>query len=168
VPFIAVGLFLAAYLGPRVAGVRVNTSASMPRGLYRVVEGELSRGAVVAACLPLDVALFGLERHYLGAGTCPGGAKPVVKKVGGLAGDLLEVTTKGVVVNGEVLPRSRPLAEDRGGRPLAPFPRGPRRLAAGEVWLYSPHEARSWDSRYYGPIPASNVLHVVAPLVTFR
>ena len=36
------------------------------------------------------------------------------------------------------------------------------------VVLHSPFEERSWDSRYFGPIPAACVTDVVAPLVTFR
>lgn len=168
VPLVAVGLFLAVYFGPRLAGLRINTTASMPRGLYRVVEGELRRGATVAACLPVEIARFGMERHYLGPGTCPGGAEPVVKRVAAVAGDVVEVTAEGVFVDHVVLPRSRPLAEDRGGRPLQRFAPGLHRLATAEVWLYSPHEARSWDSRYFGPVPATNVLHVVAPVLTFR
>lgn len=67
-PLVAGALFVAAYLGPHFAGLRINTSSSMPRGFYRAVAGKLRRGAVVAACLPVDVARFGMERHYLGPG----------------------------------------------------------------------------------------------------
>jgi type IV secretory pathway protease TraF len=42
------------------------------------------------------------------------------------------------------------------------------RLAPGEVWLHSPYEARSWDSRYFGPVPARNVLYAAKPVITFR
>ena len=55
---------------------------------------------------------------------------------------------------------------DRGGRELAPYRRGPRRLEAGEIWLHSPYEVRSWDSRYFGPVPISNIKYHVAPLLT--
>ncbi len=166
-PLVAMGVLLAVYVGSQLAGLRINTTASMPRGLYRVVGGSLRRGAIVAACLPAEVARLGMERHYLGPGGCPGGAEPVVKRLAAVAGDVVEVTGEGVLVDGAALPCSRPLAEDHGSRPLEPFAPGPHRLASDEVWLYSPYEARSWDSRYFGPIPAENVLHVVAPVLTF-
>ena len=38
-PIAAVGLFLVAYLVPQLAGLRINFSTSMPRGLYRNVAG---------------------------------------------------------------------------------------------------------------------------------
>jgi conjugative transfer signal peptidase TraF len=90
----------------------------------------------------------------------------VVKVVAALEGSEVNVTAAGVRVDGEALPRSRPLAEDRGGRPLHSYQAGVHRLVRGEVWLYSPYEARSWDSRYFGPIPIENVLFVVEPVLT--
>jgi len=165
-PLIAVALFVAAYLGPRFAGLRINTSSSMPRGIYRAVEGELRPGVIVAACLPADIARFGMKRHYLGPGECPGGAEPVVKVVAALEGYVVEVTAERVLVDGEALARSRPLGRDRGGRPLQSISAGARRLGRGEVWLHSPYEARSWDSRYFGPVPATSILFVVEPVLT--
>lgn len=165
-PLVAVVLFAVAYLGPRALGLRINTSTSMPRGLYRAVAEELHRGALVAACLPEEVARLGLGRHYLGPGECPGGAEPVVKMVAALGGDLVEVTEQGVRINGEVLPQSAPLAADRGGRPLTRFA-GSHRLRPGEVWLHSSYEVRSWDSRYYGPVAEAEILFVVTPVLTF-
>ena len=43
-PLVAVALFGVVYLGPRFAGLRINTSSSMPRGFYRAVEAKLQRG----------------------------------------------------------------------------------------------------------------------------
>lgn len=166
-PLIAAAVFTLVFLGPHALGLRINTSTSMPRGLYRAVGDTLQPGAVVAACLPQSVAQIGLERHYLGPGECPGGAEPVVKVAVALGGDLVEVTAEGVEVNGERLPSSTPLAVDRGGRPLTPHVFR-QRLARGEVWLHSSYEARSWDSRYYGPVAEEDVLFVVVPVLTFR
>ena len=109
-----------------------------------------------------------MERHYLGAGSCPDGSEPVVKVLAAVAGDRIEVTASAVLVNGVRLPHSRPLDRDRGGRELLPFAAGEHRLAPGEVWLYSPYEERSWDSRYFGPVRIENVATIVEPLATFR
>ena len=109
-----------------------------------------------------------MERHYLGAGSCPDGSEPVVKVLAAVAGDRVEVTADAVLVNGVRLPHSRPLDRDRGGRELLPFAAGEHRLEPGEVWLYSPYEERSWDSRYFGPVPRRAVLSVYRPLWTFE
>ena len=167
-PLVAVGLFMVIYLIPQATGLRINTSTSMPRGLYRSVAGGVRRDAVAAVCLPPAIARFGMERHYLGAGSCPDGSEPVVKVLAAVAGDRIEVTASAVLVNGVRLPHSQPLDRDRGGRELLPFAAGEHRLEPGEVWLYSPYEERSWDSRYFGPVRIENVATIVEPLATFR
>lgn len=166
-PLIAVACFVLLYVVPQVTGLRINTTKSMPRGLYRVVGDGVHRGSVVSACLPEEAARLGGERHYLGPGTCAPGVEAVVKVAVALGGDLVEVDGEGVRVNGELLAASAPLTSDRGGRPLAPHI-GRWRLAPGEVWLHSSYEARSWDSRYYGPVGESDLLSVVVPVLTFR
>ena len=167
-PLVAVGVFLLVYVGPQALGLRINTSTSMPRGLYRSVGGSTRPGVSAAVCLPPAVSRFGMGRHYLGAGSCPDGAEPVVKVVAAVEGDVVEVTPVAVLVNGYALPNSRPLDRDRGGRELAAYLRGPQRLEPGEVWLHSPYEARSWDSRYFGPVRVECVTTLVQPVLTFR
>ena len=167
-PLIAVGLFTLAFTLPRLAGLRINSTTSMPRGVYRSIGGAVRPGSIVAACLPCAVSQFGMERGYLGAGSCPDGVEPVVKVVAAVAGDVAEVSAQGVTVNGWPLPNSRPLDRDRGGRELLSYPAGPRRLEPGELWLSSPYEERSWDSRYFGPVPSECVTDVVVPLATMR
>ncbi len=108
-----------------------------------------------------------MERHYLGAGSCPDGAEPVVKMIAAVGGDVVEVTAAAVLVNAIALrtaARSTAIAE---GAP-APYLRGPQRLEAGEVWLHSPYEERSWDSRYFGPVRVECVTTLVEPVLTFR
>ena len=61
-------------------------------------------------------------RGYLRTGDCPGGAEPVVKVVGGLGGDEIEVEAGWVAVNGERLTNS---ATDGAGQ------RGPLAQACG-------------------------------------
>lgn len=167
-PIVATAIFTLAYGVPQLAGLRLNTTTSMPRGLYRSVGGPVTSGAWVSVCLPSEIARFGVERGYLGAGSCPDGTEPVLKVVAAVAGDVVEVTADGVAVCGELLAHSRPLERDRGGRELAAYSAGARALAPDELWLHSPFEERSWDSRYFGPIPSACVIDVVAPLVTFR
>lgn len=168
VPLVAIAVFMVVYAVPQFAGLRLNLSTSMPRGLYRSVEGRVTTGAWVAVCLPSEIAGFGLERGYLGAGSCPDGVEPVLKVVVAVAGDRVEVTRAGVAVNGDLLPHSVPLERDRGGRPLAAFRGQAQRLRPGELWLHSPFEDRSWDSRYFGPVPLECVKTVVVPVMTIR
>ncbi len=101
------------------SGIRVNTSSSIPLGIYLVSDGAIERNAYVMFCPPqLGVFEEARRRHYILAGFCPGGYGYMMKKVMGLASDVVEVADDGVRVNGVVLPFSVPLNMDRAGRPL--------------------------------------------------
>ena len=65
--------------------------------------------------------------------------------------------------------RAQPPARTRSRRPPARRLFSRRAIARfGRALAHSPFEDRSWDSRYFGPIPTGCVADVVAPLVTIR
>ena len=149
-----------------IAGIRINLTGSIPRGLYRqhVLMSPLKRGALVLACLPRAVAEFARARGYLPRGKCPGGTMPVGKVVVALAGDSVDVRDTGLLVNGVPLALSRPLAIDSRRHSLPMLPRRRYIVAAGEVWLGS-RSSTGFDSRYFGAIPEASVQAVIAPLM---
>ena len=146
------------------SGLRFNTSPSVPAGLYRIDRASIATGGLVAACLPETEGVVGRKRGYLRRGRCPGGASPVIKLVGAVSGDLVRVTTNRILVNGRRL-QGPPPSVDSHGRPLRSIPAGDYQLGPGELWLYSPYP-KSWDSRFFGPIPRSAVLGSVRPIWT--
>lgn len=147
-------------------GLQVNVTPSLPYGLYALQGGTPAHGDVVRACLPAEASALALARGYLTAGPCPFGTAYVAKTVAALAGDTVQVDTSGTYVNGRRLPRSRPLARDRGGYLMTPAG-GRHVLRAGEVWLYAGATERSWDARYYGPVPDSLLRGVLRPVLTW-
>jgi type IV secretory pathway protease TraF len=56
---------------------------------------------------------------------------------------------------------------DSHGRLLAHVASGAHRVGSGEVWLFGFNNARSWDARYFGPVPLANVRGALEPLVTW-
>ena len=148
-------------------GIRVNITDSMPHGLYHLGTRlrPVRRGDVVAVCLPLRAASVGRERGYLGPGICPGNVEPLLKFVAADGGDIVVASPKGVKVNGQILSESGRLQVDEVGRPLAYWSTTAHKLPAGEIWLYAPSN-RSWDSRYWGPVPIANVLGFADLLLT--
>jgi conjugative transfer signal peptidase TraF len=169
---LALGVTLTglALLGAGAAGLRVNATASMPRGLWRVAPaaGPIPRGAIVSLCLPPGPLLrLALRRGYLSAGLCPGGVEPLLKPVAAISGDVVRVTVTGIAVNGAPLPNSAALQEDSAGRPLSPVPPGLYQVRPGTVWLVSTYAARSFDSRYFGAVPVSAVHGAAQPAWVF-
>jgi conjugative transfer signal peptidase TraF len=154
----------------------INVSGSLPIGLYwtgslpqsAIDAGRdlaLEIGMLVSVCLPPQVAMSALKRGYLPEGTCPSGVAPVGKIIAALPGDTVDVTDSGSFVNGVLLPESAPLLRDSKDRTM-PRLRGRFVLPEGTAWLYSGHSPRSFDSRYYGPLPLSGVRGQLFPLLT--
>jgi len=165
-PVIAVAFLVALGM---VLGLRISlTDSAAPAGIYRIVRGvSVKHGELVAACLPISIAQEGLARGYLQQGDCPSGAEPVAKIVGALPGDALEVQPGSVAVDGQVFADSAVAPRDSMGRPLPHVPWGRRQVAPGEVWLFGFNNVRSWDARYFGPVPLSEVRAALKPVLTW-
>jgi conjugative transfer signal peptidase TraF len=159
-PWLApLGLFLLTCLYP--AGLRLNLdSESQPRGVYWLQRGEPRSGQMVLVRLPVKTARLGVARGYLPH-------RELAKCVAALPGDTVGVSAAGLTINGRLLPATAPLSRDSQGRPLSRYPRGPHDTLPGFLWLYSNHIPNSWDSRYFGPVPAEAVLGRLIPLLTW-
>jgi conjugative transfer signal peptidase TraF len=144
-----------------------NTDSAAPAGVYRVATSEMKRGDLVAACLPISIAQEGLARGYLRTGPCGGDAEPVGKVIGALPGDVVDVERGWVSVNGIRFTRSGVAERDSTGRQLRHVAFGRYEVAANQVWLFGFNDRRSWDSRYFGPIPRANVRGKLQPIVTW-
>jgi conjugative transfer signal peptidase TraF len=134
-----------------------NASASAPVGLYRVTDAPAERGALVLVRPPADVAALAAELGYLPAGV------PLIKRVAAVAGDHVCAVGSAVVLHTQTVIRR--LEADAAGRPL-PRWSGCRRLADGEVFLLMADAPRSFDSRYFGPVPLASVMGRLVPLWT--
>ncbi len=154
----------ALYVGFEVGGVRVNASSSLPIGLY--IKTSARKANLVEFCPPEPFASFSKGRGYRPGGNCPDAAEPLMKPVVAARGDIVEVSANGVAVNGRLLPNSSPRPVDSRNRPLRHWPFGKYRVASGTVWVVSSFNQRSFDSRYFGPIPNICIRSHLLPLLT--
>ena len=156
-------------IGGLAGKVRVNYTSSLPIGLYRTVgAGGMARGSIVLLCLPEPIAHFARERDYIWRGNCPGDAAPVGKLVLAVEGDTVRLTKRGVYVNGRPVPNTRVLETDTQRRPVPHYPFGLYPVARNDVWIYSPYHRRSFDSRYFGPVPVASVRSHMLPVWVAR
>jgi conjugative transfer signal peptidase TraF len=144
-----------------------NTDSAAPAGVYRVVGHDVTRGNLVAACLPIAISQEGLARNYLRTGGCAGDAEPVDKIVGAIPGDIVEIEPGWIAINSKRIAHSATASRDSVGRPLAHVAWGKRQVAAKEVWLFGFNDRRSWDSRYFGPVPIANLRGKLDPVHTW-
>ena len=147
-----------------LAGLRINGSASLPVGLY-LVSGHPNAN-LVEFCPPEPFAQLAIERGYRDAGNCPDGGAPLLKPVVARAGDLVELSAEGIAVNGRRLRNTAPLKKDTKGRPLTPWPTGRYTVGPDSVWVASYYNGRSFDSRYFGPVPLGSIRNYVRPWIT--
>lgn len=154
-----IGLF--ALVG--IAGIRINTTPSLPVGLY-IETNEKSK--LIEFCPIGAPAALAVSRGYRTRGNCPDGASPLLKPIVATAGDVVELTAAGISVNARFIPNTAPLAMDTEHRPLEHFPYGRYVVALKEAWIASSYNPRSFDSRYYGSVSVSSIRAHLRPLLT--
>lgn len=159
---------LALGIACYAAGARVNTTKSIPVGLYWASSLPVRKGAYVMFCPP-QVGVFkdAKERNYIGGGFCPGGYGYLMKKVLAAKSDVVTVADDGVRVNGKLLPLSAPFKADKAGRPLPRYQSNSYELGNSEVLLMSDVSGTSFDGRYFGPINVSQIKTVIVPVFTW-
>jgi conjugative transfer signal peptidase TraF len=152
----------------QMAGARVNTSKSIPVGLYWTTSAPTDKGAYVLFCPPPSgVFRQARERGYIGAGFCPGDYGYLMKRVAATERDTVTVTSEGVRVNGERLPLSEPRQADKAGRPLPRYQANGYVLGDAEVLLMSDGSATSFDGRYFGPVSRAQLKTAIKPVLTW-
>jgi len=148
-------------------GYRVNSSPSLPRGIWRVVaqNGRVQRGQIISI-FPTDNAMLKMarSRSYLSWGLCSGGYSSLLKPVAAVEGDRVAISDQGIAVDGVFIPKSRALTRDTMGRTLKPMENGFYTVKPGTIWLVSSHD-HSFDSRYFGPLPSANILGLAKPVL---
>ncbi|MCZ7466839.1 MULTISPECIES: conjugative transfer signal peptidase TraF [Rhizobium/Agrobacterium group] len=163
--------FAASIVGGGVAaaivgGFRINLTPSEPLGLWRIVAlgRPVSRGDLIFICPPQTTEMReARERGYLRSGTCPGGVAPLIKTVVAVAGQHIEIGA-GVTIDGRPVPSSDLAERDGNGRPMTPFAGGV--VPDESVFLHSPFRS-SYDSRYFGALPASGILGLAQQVLTY-
>ena len=152
--FATLGVGVSAFIHPAPKLIW-NASGSVPIGLYAVHdERALHVADLVVAKPPEPLATFLADRRYLARGV------PLLKHVAALPGHTVCRMDRAITVDGLVVGEA--LDRDRRGRPL-PAWRGCRLIAPGEVFLMN-RPPDSFDSRYFGPLPAAAIIGRADPI----
>jgi conjugative transfer signal peptidase TraF len=167
---IGFGVTLSVFLLCAVAyalGVRLNTTPSIPVGVYQLTDDPIVKGSYVYFCPPpAPVFDMAKERGYIGSGYCPGGYGHLMKKTLATKGDDVVIGADGVHVNGLLLPLSVPAFADGAGRPLPKFETS-MVLGSDEFLLMADNNGRSFDGRYFGTINRTQIEGVIHPVLTW-
>jgi conjugative transfer signal peptidase TraF len=162
---IALGICVGVFAVCGLIGLRINSSPSLPIGLYLTSTGD--RANLVEFCPAEPFSSLAIERGYRDPGDCRDGAAPLLKPVVAKSGDVVDYSVRGISVNGNLLSNTAPIPVDTRGRALTPWAFGRYVVQPGTVWVASSFHPRSFDSRYFGPVPASAIRDHVQPLLTW-
>lgn len=156
--------FSGVFLMVGTLGVKINASPSLPIGLY--IRSSDPNANLIEFCPAEPYASFAAARGYRSRGNCPDGASPLMKPIIARAGDVVGVSNRGISVNGRLIRNTSPKMADTQGRSMTPWPFGMYVTANAAVWVASSYNPRSFDSRYFGPIPTSSIRARLRPLLT--
>lgn len=133
---------------------------SLPKGIYRIdAPSHIDTGMLCVFSIPLNVHGMMRSRGWLPKNLRFYLMKPVVAK----HGDIIEVSDKGLFVNGRYLGPVK--HHDSQGLSL-PHSYGKCILKAGEFFVASTYP-NSFDSRYFGKIRKDDIRWVAHPLYIF-
>ncbi|PJE09589.1 conjugative transfer signal peptidase TraF [Legionella sp.] len=146
-----------------VIGIRINTSNSIPKGVYWISTAKKLTGQYVIFC-PKNTEIFREARHrgFINKGFCPDGFGYLMKKVAALENDRVSSTALGVFVNGQLLPFSQPKDVN-----LAQWRVANYRLKSNELLLMTDQSAWSFDGRYFGLTDKTQIKAIIKPLLTW-
>lgn len=163
-----------AILGATLAGVAFgfvfNYTHSAPFGLYKGISDPVN-----IAHTPAPYVFFCPDRRWpsmIGqpnyrepSHSCPDGLSPLIKPVIAWPGDTVQTSSAGIVVNGRLIAHTATIDHDSEGHPVHPYPPGTYTVAKNQLWVVSSFSPRSFDSRYFGPVPISSVHDWVEPFL---
>lgn len=149
-------------------GLHFNTTSSLPFGVYQEADRGIKRGSLAVFCLQNEAFInLAKERGYLGQGHCPGGIKPLGKKVFGLPGDQISMKDGLIAVNGNIVPATKVKQQDSLGRMMPGSLLAPGRIPEGYALMLSPNHPSGFDSRYFGLVQLT-ALMPVEPVLTWK
>jgi len=134
------------------AGLRVNLTPSLPKGVFILCPGTPGKGDFVTFCLEGEFANLARERGYLQAGSCPSGLRPLLKILAGLPGDAIPggLRIRTVDSQGRAMPSALPEGI----------------IPSGMALVLAEHSG-SFDGRYFGLVPL-DALQRAKPVFVFN
>jgi conjugative transfer signal peptidase TraF len=151
--------FLASIVVCAAADLRINTSPSIPCGVYRLTHGTPRIGDIISFTPPKSAVFkMALKRGYFFG--------QIMKRVAATNGDRVAVDEGGVSVNGTLWPNSAPQTNDPEGRSL-PVLRFSETLNSERLLLMSDADRLGFDARYFGLISRHIISGVAVPVFTW-
>ena len=150
------------FASPGTGHLYINTTPSLPEGLYITTDSIPVKGDIVVFDAPPEIAGIADARGWKPAGI------PFMKKIGATAGETYEIReedgTLQFYIGTEYI--GRVYEKDSQGRPM-PLRIGKFDVPEGHFLPIAENE-KSFDGRYYGPIPRKCIRSSAKPLLVIE
>lgn len=145
----------------------INSTNSYPAGVYIIDKNtNWQKGDLVLVCPPKNKQFKINYNNYLKrSNMCSTGTIGLLKKVVAAKDDIVEVGNA-IKVNGIEIQNSSVRNFDHIGKKLYPC-YGKYIVTKNNVWILSDYNDKSFDSRYFCEVPASNVIGKAKLLLEF-
>ena len=147
-------------------GYILNNTSSFPIGIYQVKkQKKYQRGDLVSFCAPLNETVKKLVSYgFAPANTnCDNSTPVLLKKIVALEGDKIEIQNNAVYINHILQPKSKIYLVGRMGNTLEK--QLSQNIKANMFWAMSDYNIHSYDSRYYGQVPLTNIIGKAHPIL---
>ena len=159
VVFFGLGVFLGLPFAVRLSGIMLNSTDSVPVGLYC----QVRTGPYAGICL--EKKAFEGTGLQLDRGDCPAGVEPILKPLYiASAKHPIRFTEAGFSVDGTLLRNTAPKSYSRTGVMLHHFNFG--EYTSG-IFAISDFNRDSFDSRYFGPVEPDSIRFYAKPVWMF-
>ncbi len=102
IAILALGMMFAAFQICGLLGIRVNTSPSLPIGFYRASPDPNAN--LIEFCPAEPFGSLAASPGYRDQGICRNGGAPLLKPIVAKPGDIVELSDRGIEVNGDFCP----------------------------------------------------------------
>jgi conjugative transfer signal peptidase TraF len=145
----------------------LNYTRSLPVGFYATTA---EKTAYAVFCLDPEVIAKGLAAgaEFDRGGSCPPapGYQPYLKPIyRASAQHPITFSAQGFTIGGHLLPNTAPKPFSMAGKPLEHYPFGEYRDG---IWVISTYTRDSFDSRYFGPIHALQIISYARPFLVLE
>lgn len=147
-----------------IIGIRINTTPSIPLGIYMIIDKSPEKGDFIMFCPP-DKPIFreARKRGWINKGFCEGEFGVMMKVLVAKAGDVVSINEYGVIINDILYDNSKPIMALN----LSPFYLSNYTLQEREILTMTDHNPLSFDARYYGVLNKQYIRGVIKPIFTW-
>lgn len=163
-----VSVFILIIFTAKKEHIIFNTTSSFPLGLYKISSKKnYIKGELVSFCAIENKTFTRMikEGYTQPHPNCSNRTPQLLKKIIALEDDNITIG-KAISLNNQPIKNSTIFKKDHNGNLLSI--QSSQKIKKGYFWAMSDYNEKSYDSRYFGQVPLSNIIGIATPILTWK